>query len=522
MKTRRFAALLLALAVLACAFPALATASEEVPTLTLFANSPTAPISNWGIDPVSLAMMEGAGVNIIIEKPSSDDNQKLNLMLASGSNIPDMIFFGKSNSAFKDMVDAGMLYTLDELIEAYEPEFKQSAYYQSDWSRIQYSDGNVYYIPSWSSPKQFEDSGVYIFGRNGYYLRGDMYEAVGSPELKTLDDLVNVLQMVKEKFPDTKPLQLWNAVATPMDATSGLLMFYYSMGGEYNYYWKDENTLSPYFTGEVYKETLQYLNRLNAMGMINANDFTNTYDQLEINGNNGTFFMGVGCLYECLDGNGAVGSNVEGAYYEPAEFLSKDGSEILVPAALRPGGDGLCITKNCSNPEAAYRFIRYLMEEEGQTLSLVGVKGEHWDWIEEGKSLNAIGEWKDLCASDWTSWTETLGTYKYTWLTNDYYDCCFAWGLASASEERLQLYEMESRTRDSSEYEDLLPLGGTDEEVIWTKITTQWERYVPKLIMAANEDEFESIYTEFMDTLDSIGMDRVETYITARYNERNA
>ena len=138
--------------------------AEEAPTLTMFINSTGALIDNWGKDIVSQTIMERAGVNLVLEKPSSDDNQKLNLMLASGSGVPDLIFYGKSNSAFQDMIEAGMLYSLDELIESYAPEFKETAYYQANWDNISYTDGNVYYIPSWSSPKEFEDSGVYIFG----------------------------------------------------------------------------------------------------------------------------------------------------------------------------------------------------------------------------------------------------------------------------------------------------------------------------------------------------------------------
>ena len=195
-----------------------------------------------------------------------------------------MIFYGKSNSAFPDMIEAGMLYTLDELIDSYSPEFKDSAYCQANWNYIDYTDGNVYYIPSWSSPREFVDSGVYIFGRNGYYMRGDVYENIGSPELNPLDDLKNVLELVKEYDPELKPLQLWNAVSNPMDNTSGVIMFYYSMGGEYNYYWKDENTLSPFFTSETYKDALEYLRELNEMGMINVNDFSRTYSQMEIEG----------------------------------------------------------------------------------------------------------------------------------------------------------------------------------------------------------------------------------------------
>ena len=497
--------------------------AEEAPTLTMFINSTGALIDNWGKDIVSQKIMEGAGVNLVLEKPSSDDNQKLNLMLASGSGVPDLSFYGKSNSAFQDMIEAGMLYSLDELIESYAPEFKETAYYQANWDNISYTDGNVYYIPSWSSPKEFEDSGVYIFGRNGYYMRGDIYEAVGSPELNTLDDLTETLKLVQEAYPETKSLQLWNAVNEPMDNTSGVIMFYYSMGGEYNYYWKDENTLSPYFTSETYKDALMYLRELNELGMINENDFTRDYAQMEIEGNNGSFFMGVGCLYECLDANGAVGGNVEGAYYTPANVLSKEeGQEVLVPAALRAGGDGICVTRNCQDPEAAFRLIEYLVSEEGQTLALAGVEGERWDWIEEGKSLAPIGEWAELCNSDWTGWTEELGTYKYTWGVGDFYDCCLAWGLANADEARLNVYNMESQTRDSSAFEDILPLGGSDEEVAWTKIKAQWQRYVPKLITAANLDEFEQVWTEYIDTLNSQGMEQIEAYVTQRYNEKNA
>ena len=53
--------------------------AEEAPTLTMFINSTCALIDNWGKDIVSQKIMEGSGVNLVLEKPSSDDNQKLNL-----------------------------------------------------------------------------------------------------------------------------------------------------------------------------------------------------------------------------------------------------------------------------------------------------------------------------------------------------------------------------------------------------------------------------------------------------------
>ena len=90
MRNRRIVILLLTLMLALSALPTVTLAdAEETPTLTMFINSSTASIDNWGKDLVSQTIMEKAGVNLVLEKPSSDDNQKLNLMLASGSDLPD-------------------------------------------------------------------------------------------------------------------------------------------------------------------------------------------------------------------------------------------------------------------------------------------------------------------------------------------------------------------------------------------------------------------------------------------------
>lgn len=43
------------------------------------------------------------------------------------------------------------------------------------------------------------------------------------------------------------------------------------------------------------------------------------------------------------------------------------------------------ISSNCSNPEAAFRFIDYLATEEGSMRSAVGVEGVHWRKAETGE-----------------------------------------------------------------------------------------------------------------------------------------
>lgn len=41
-----------------------------------------------------------------------------------------------------------------------------------------------------------------------------------------------------------------------------------------------------------------------------------------------------------------------------------------------------CITKNCKDPVAAMQFCNFMASEEGQYLTLWGVEGEHWDYVD--------------------------------------------------------------------------------------------------------------------------------------------
>lgn len=70
--------LLLALVVLLCVS---AGALAEGTPLTMFINSTAAQTDKWGQDEFSQEIIERTGVQLTLEKPAADDNQKLNLML---------------------------------------------------------------------------------------------------------------------------------------------------------------------------------------------------------------------------------------------------------------------------------------------------------------------------------------------------------------------------------------------------------------------------------------------------------
>lgn len=511
--------LLLALAVLMC-MPAGALA-EGTP-MTMFINSAAGQTDKWGQDEFSQEIIKQTGVQLTLEKPAADDNQKLNLMLASGSQLPDLILFDKTNPAYAEMVEAGMLLPLDQLIDQYAPEFKQTSFYQSEWALMRYDDGNVYYVPGWWSNRDKIDTGAYLLGRNGYYVREDLMKELGNPQLETLDDLKQVLTQAQQAYPQMRPLMMWDplaGIASPYGATS---MFYFSMGGEQMLELDEEGVVRFSATSPLFKETLRYMFELNQAGLVNKSDFTDTTDQRTVYNSNGQVFLAVGAVYRAGESNGPLAEAVDGAAYIAIDHLKADAqqAEVLVPASMGLGGAGINVTRDCADPEAAIRLITYLASDEGQALQMVGVEGKHWSWVEPGRALDQIGEYKQLNA-DWNGWADVTGGYKYVWAGGGYFDSAFAWGLAASDPYRRRTYEVESLTRDATMFDDILPTGNVPEAVALQKVNDQWSRYLPKIILAEGAEDFEAQYQQLMSALQSAGLEQIEQYATTRYNQRN-
>ena len=136
---------------------------------------------------------------------SADDSQ-LGLMIASG-DLPDVIFTDKE---IDRLSDSNLCYSYDELIEQYGVDWTPS----DDRIAIARShnasaDDEHYYtiIQNYNSADDWANAadGVVPTIPCAYY-RKDIWEALGSPKMDTIEDVINVLKMVKEQYPDMIPL----------------------------------------------------------------------------------------------------------------------------------------------------------------------------------------------------------------------------------------------------------------------------------------------------------------------------
>ena len=77
---------------------------------------------HWGDSKVSKYITQKTGVDVNFIVPAGNEAEKLNAMIA-GDALPDLITLGWWEGQIPMMIDAGLLYSLDELSDQYDPYF---------------------------------------------------------------------------------------------------------------------------------------------------------------------------------------------------------------------------------------------------------------------------------------------------------------------------------------------------------------------------------------------------------------
>ena len=67
-------------------------------------------------------------------------------------------------------------------------------------------NGKLWYLPNFFETKDRLTSGMPITPIRPWFIRKDIYAAIGSPKIESTDDLLNALKHAKAKFPDVNPV----------------------------------------------------------------------------------------------------------------------------------------------------------------------------------------------------------------------------------------------------------------------------------------------------------------------------
>ncbi len=357
----------------------------EPVTLRIFFNPPEW-VGDLETNKVTKWYEELTGVHIKWERAGQDASQRINLMLASQTDLPDafMMSGGMSQEQQITYGSQGIFLPLNDLIENQGFYIKNLFKYAPDiLDEATAPDGNIYGLP------RHEEAYHTTLGQRAW-INQKWLDNLGLEIPETTDDFYEVLKAFNENDAngngnsnDEIPLIATNAWQGYID---GFLMnpFVFNAGPSSLRLMIENDTVVPSFIQPQWREGLKYLRKLYAEGLMDQEVFITDRNQVRM-------------LVENPDGN-RVGVVMAGALGQFADLNKDTKLEYTAIPPLR-GPKGLrqtplypfittlgtfVITNACENPELAFRWADGLYTYEDK-MEWRGEEGVDWKYADEGQ-----------------------------------------------------------------------------------------------------------------------------------------
>lgn len=470
----------------------------EVEELTLFIDAPWYPVKEWK-GPIAEKITEKTGVKLKVTVAT--DDKQLPLMIASG-DLPDLVF---TYAQVSRLSDSKLSYPWNELIEKYAPDF------EIDKTRIAIhtmDDGNFYTVRNaYATPEEWE-ANKYALGNDGnpgIAVREDIMKELGDPRIKSVDDFVKVLGMVKEKYPDLVPLimdkewmeQYW------------LLQFGVDAG--LDSWFERDGKVDSILRHPNAPEFFKFMNSLYRNGFILAENFAHANDKIDDQ------YMTSGKAFAHSHTVSIADRDNIAIKAESGNFTVK-----MLPSALSDdavtvsGGIGFAgtfITKNNKNPEKSIKFLQYLASDEGKKLTMFGIEGEHWTWNEEG--------YPNLKYSPSDAKFVEGNGIKWWYLYNDAVTEGL-WSYVPGTQTTQALMEIKAITQYKPALGLIQTQPDSEERIIKTKIDEMVKTEKTKIYLAESEEEAMANFENMVENAENMGLQKLVDWANETYNKKKS
>ena len=306
-------------------------------------------------------------------------SEKLNLLIAT-DDLPDLMTFVSNNSTFNDLIENDMLYTMQDIVKEFEPKLKDEIP-EVIWNQAKNRDDGLLY----GLPSMFQDidpDGKYS-GTQGYNVRADIYEELGSPDMTTPDGFINALKAFKEKYPTIDGKK-----TIPLDLNMqcwGLYILERSFGIIDNFYYDEEADLVKVkWRDPKYRELVKFMARLTREGLLDKDMYVKQANQITEDRATGVTFCIASSFDQLWDVSSVLKRTNDKAFYKMVEPMRVVENPIFQPVVPYSYWTMTTIPKSAKNPDTAAEFLRYMWSKEGNLLMNWGIEGEHYYVTEEG------------------------------------------------------------------------------------------------------------------------------------------
>lgn len=508
--------------------------ADDPITYTVFVRDPgVAPADD---NPVIKKIQELTGVTLEFEFLVGDLDQKLGVMIAGG-DYPDVIFAG--DSATK-LMDAGAFIPLEEEIPKYP---NLNARYGQVMDYLKQEDGHMYNMEMYGyfNSDVVEEAPVYECGI-GFYIQKAVLEEAGYPEVRTVDEYFKLIEDYMAKHPEIDGVKTtgfeiladgWRnwALINPVQNLMG--------AGNDGAIFVDPETYETSFfhINDTSHEFYKKLNEEYKKGVINADTFTQDYDQYIAKLTTGTVLgfydqnWNFGTAQDLLKADGKYDRTYVAV---PVTSPGVPDGYIDKSSGIPTGTNGVGITINCENPERLLRFFDWILQREVQDYLQWGEEGTDWIYTEDGgKALtderravvydtarkrdetgfvlwNYCPKWQGIYTEDGMPTGTAESADEYLASQSDYdksflegYGIKYPAEMFSDPVQRPAYYPVWAMTLED----------GSAAAVANTKITDVTMKFFPRLILAADDTEYEKIWEEFLKEFNAIDLDSYQTEI---------
>lgn len=478
----------------------------------------------------TLYLEELTGIHIEWETvPQSSSAEKLNVMLSTGSELPD-VFMGfdinlsQQNTFGKDQ---GMFVNLEPYLEEYGPNILKSF---EDMPTLEAMSklptGELYGISG-------AEETYHVKFQEKLWIHEDYLEALGGELPTTTDEFKEMLIQIRDEdingngdssdeIPFIGATSGWSTDPVPFIMSA--FIEYYEMDNVVS-----EEIALTVVDGEIkvaagmddFKEGLMYMNELVSEGLLDPVSFTQDQSQLKTLTGNEEGIVGVVA-------SGAPGGAVNGVDYQIQwtaiqPLVGSSGNEYTRYVPLSPTIGRYVITSSCENVEAAVRLADYLMSEEGTLKSNMGTEGVDWYYNEDPEVLGLNGDQAVYVRvtpygeMQNVNWAKIAPSNMHDSLRNGQ-----ATDTSSTNTEQMLYDESADKYASFNESNFILGVAILDDVMSeFVDITTSLETYLKQVVTEyiVGTRSFDT-WDAHVSTLESMGVERLEEILNTTYADQ--
>lgn len=334
-------------------------------------------------NPVAKDILEK--INVVVEVVSATGDE-MAVMRASG-DLPDIFITQASERG--ELISSGFVLELDDLLKENGADILKEAALAIEFLKIHLSEGTgkIWFLPGAGG---YDPTFWYGEGSNiSPHMRWDYYKELGYPEMKSMDDFLDVVEQMVKKHPRTEDGK--RVYGVPSWSDWGLWPYTIQLAGVYGFFPTDTKAKeADVKTNKLYDaygnpdsslwKTVDFYYQQNRRGIFDTDSLVGKWGDIQSKSANGQY---VATFFRSLvdPGHNLLAPEGKGYIHIPMDGIGQWG-----------GHDGRYGSNNCrwvaakaERPDKVVEFLNYCYSVDGAMTLWNGVEGVQWDVV-DGKS----------------------------------------------------------------------------------------------------------------------------------------